>query len=137
MFNTNIKILVVDDMPSLRDLLKAYLRRLGYANISDAVDGNDAFKQLVQAKDSAAPFEMVISDWNMPNTTGLELLKKVRATAEWKNLPFILLTTESEKDKVMEAVLAQVSNYMVKPVDEENLKEKMRKVWEKLNPGKS
>lgn len=136
MFATSIRILIVDDMPSLRDLLKAYLRRLGYLQISEAGDGKDAFQLMVAAKASGSPFDMVISDWNMPVMTGLELLKMVRAQPEWKLLPFILLTTESEKGRVLEAVHAQVSNYMVKPVEEEVLKEKMLKVWEKLNPPK-
>lgn len=136
MFETGIRILIVDDMPSLRELLKAYLRRLGYKQISEAEDGRDAYQLMMAAKASGAPFELVISDWNMPNMTGLELLKLVRSVPEWKNLPFLLLTTENEKEKVMEAVLAQVSNYIVKPVEEEVLKEKLRKVWDKLNPGK-
>lgn len=133
MFPSQARILIVDDMPSLRDLLKAYLRRLNYRAISEAEDGRVAFQALLAAKASGAPFELIISDWNMPNLDGLELLKLVRATPEFKTLPFILLTTESEKAKVLEAVLAGVSNYMVKPVEEEMLKEKMKKVWEKFS----
>lgn len=132
MFAPNTKILIVDDMPSLRDLLKAYLRRLGFKVIHEAGDGHEAYTQMINAKAASAPFELVISDWNMPNTDGLELLKMVRGTPEWKNLPFLLLTTESEKGKVLEAVLAQVSNYIVKPVEEDVLREKLTKVWEKV-----
>lgn len=133
MFNHNIKILIVDDVSSLRDLLKAYLRRLGYLNITEADDGQHALNTLKNAHENKAPFELVISDWNMPNMDGLELLKKVRASPSWKTLPFILLTTESEKEKVLEALKADVSNYMIKPVDEVTLKEKMAKAWEKKN----
>lgn len=131
MFPPHTRILIVDDMPSLRDLLKAYLRRLAFRNISEADDGRMAYQALLAAKAAGAPFELVISDWNMPNLDGLEFLKLVRSSPEWKNLPFILLTTESEKAKVLEAVMAQVSNYMVKPVEEPVLKEKLTKVWEK------
>ena len=131
MFPPHTRILIVDDMPSLRELLKAYLRRLSFRNISEADDGRMAYQALLAAKASGAPFELVISDWNMPNLDGLEFLKLVRSSPEWKNLPFILLTTESEKGKVLEAVMAQVSNYMVKPVEEHTLKEKLAKVWEK------
>ncbi|RYZ68650.1 MAG: response regulator [Proteobacteria bacterium] len=131
MFPPHTRILIVDDMPSLRDLLKAYLRRLSFRNISEADDGRMAYQALLAAKASGAPFELVISDWNMPNLDGLEFLKLVRSSPDWKNLPFILLTTESEKAKVIEAVMAQVSNYMVKPVEENTLKEKLTKVWEK------
>ena len=131
MFPAHTRILIVDDMSSLRDLLKAYLRRLGYRNISEAEDGRIAYQALLAAKAGGSPFELVISDWNMPNLDGIELLKLVRSSAEWKNLPFLLLTTESEKTKVLEAVLANVSNYMVKPVEEEMLKEKLKRIWEK------
>jgi two-component system chemotaxis response regulator CheY len=136
MFPLQTRILIVDDMSSLRDLLKAYLRRIGFRNISEAEDGRIAYQALLAAKAGGAPFELVISDWNMPNLDGLELLKLVRSSNEWKNLPFLLLTTESEKAKVLEAVLANVSNYMVKPVEEDMLKEKLKKVWEKINPPK-
>ena len=121
-------------MPSLRDLLKAYLRRFGYKHITEAVDGRDAYQTMIASKAAGNPFELVISDWNMPNLTGLELLKLVRAIPEWKTLPFILLTTENEKDKVMEAVMAGASNYMVKPVEEKTLEEKLLRTWQKINP---
>lgn len=137
MFPVHTRILIVDDMASLRDLLRAYLRRLNYRNISEAEDGRIGYQALLAAKAGGAPFELVISDWNMPNLDGLELLKLVRSSPEWKNLPFLLLTTESEKTKVLEAVLANVSNYMVKPVEEEMLKDKLKKVWEKANPPKT
>lgn len=134
MFPTTTNILIVDDMPSLRDLLKAYLHRLGFRHITDAVDGRDAYQLMIASKAGGKPFELVISDWNMPNLNGLELLKLVRGIPEWKNLPFLLLTTESEKDKVLEAVHAQVSNYIVKPVEQKVLEEKLLRVWQKLNP---
>lgn len=137
MFPATTRILIVDDMPTLRDLLKAYLRRMGFRDITEANDGRDAYQLMVASKASGSPFELVISDWNMPNMDGLELLKVVRSLNEWKNLPFLLLTTESEKAKVLEAVLAQVSNYIVKPIDEETLHDKLKKVWDKYHPPKS
>lgn len=132
MFAPQTRILVVDDLSSLRDLLKAYLRRLGFKQISEASDGREAYQTMVSAKASGAPFELIISDWNMPNVTGIELLKMVRALPEWKNLPFILLTTENEKEKVMEAVQNGVSNYMVKPIEEKVLEEKLLRTWQKV-----
>ena len=133
MFPATSRILIVDDMQSLRDLLKAYLRRIGYRQISEAVDGRDAYQLMIAAKVTGAPFDLVISDWNMPVMDGLEFLKLVRNTPEWKTIPFLLLTTENEKNKVMEAVMAGVSNYMVKPVEEDTLKDKLRKIWEKIH----
>lgn len=131
MFPGTTRILIVDDIQSLQDLLRAYLRRLGFSVISEAPDGQEALKMLLDAQDRNQPYGLVISDWNMPNMDGIELLKSVREIPEWKNLPFLLLTTESEKDKVMSAVMAGVSNYIVKPVEESILKEKLTKIWEK------
>lgn len=134
MFGPNTRILVVDDMSSLRDLLKAYLHRLGFKQVTEAVDGRDAYQTLISGKAAGNAFDLVISDWNMPNLSGIELLKLVRAVPEWKNLPFLLLTTENEKDRVIEAVMAQVSNYIVKPVEEKVLEEKLLRAWQKHNP---
>ena len=131
MFSQTTRIFIVDDLPSLRDLLKAYLRRLGFLRIDEAENGQQALGMLVAAKNTGAAYQLVISDWNMPLMDGLELLKKIRAIPDWQSLPVILLTTESEKSKVVEAVQAQVTNYMIKPVDEDTLKEKLTKAWEK------
>lgn len=117
--------------------MKAYLRRLGFRQISDAEDGRDAYQAMISAKAAGISYELVICDWNMPNMTGLEFLKLLRAVPEWKALPFIMLTTENEKDKVVEAVMAGASNYMVKPVEEKMLEEKLLRVWQKLNPSDS
>jgi two-component system chemotaxis response regulator CheY len=131
MFPASTKILIVDDIQSLRDLLKAYLHRIGYWNLAEAADGQEALDLLWEADRNGEAFGFIISDWNMPNMDGIELLKRIRMVPDWKSLPFLLLTTESEKAKVVEAVQAQVSNYVVKPVDEQTLKEKMLKVWER------
>ena len=133
MFTQATRILIVDDVESLRGLLRAYLRRLGFVSIEEAEDGEIALEAMWQAQKENRPFELVISDWNMPNLDGLELLKRVRLVPAWKDLPFVILTTESEKNKVIEAVQANVSNYMIKPIDENLLKEKLAKVWEKKN----
>ena len=131
MFPASTKILIVDDIQSLRDLLKAYLHRIGYWSLSEASDGQEALDLLWAANKAGEDFGLVISDWNMPNMDGIEFLKRIRMVPDWKHLPFLLLTTESEKAKVVEAVQAQVSNYVVKPVDEQTLKDKILKVWEK------
>jgi len=136
MFPLNTRILIVDDISSLRELLKAYLRRLGYKDIVEAVDGQEAYQVLVSSKSSSmgVGIGLVISDWNMPNLSGLDLLKLIRANPDWKSLPFLLTTTENEKHKVIEAIQSGASNYMVKPVEEATLKEKLERTWEKLNP---
>lgn len=133
MFHSASKILIIDDTSSLRDLLKAYLRRMGFWNIHEAENGQDGLDKLWAAQNGNDPFHLVISDWNMPELSGIDLLRRVRMVPDWKNLPFLLLTTESEKAKIVEAVQAHVSNYMVKPIDEETLKEKLSKIWERLH----
>ncbi len=134
MFPPATRILIVDDMQSLRELLAAYLRRLGYKHITEAVDGEDAYKKLFEAKAGNTPFDLVISDWNMPNMNGIDFLKLLRANPDFKKLPFLLTTTESEKPKVIEAIQSGVTNYMVKPVEEATLKEKLERTWDKVKP---
>ena len=133
MFPLTTQILIVEDMVSLRELLKSNLRQLGYKHIAEAADGREAYQAMIATKASGKSFDLVISDWNMPVVTGLELLKLVRSIPDWKDLPFLLLTTENEKAKVMEAVMAKVSNYMVKPVTAQTLEEKLLRTWQKLN----
>jgi two-component system chemotaxis response regulator CheY len=133
MFPLDTRILVVDDMPTIRDLVKGHLKALGYKNITDAIDGEQAMQMMITAATAGASIQLVISDWNMPKMTGLEFLKQVRASSEWANLPFILLTSESERDQVTEAILAGVSQYVVKPFAAKSFEEKLKAVWAKHN----
>lgn len=135
MFPITSRILIADDMPSLRELLKAHLRRMGFKVIVEANDGQEAYQLMVSAKAAGSHFDLVISDWNMPGMNGVDLLKVVRAVEAWKNLPFIMLTTESEKSRVMEAILAGASNYIVKPIEANTLEEKLKAVWAKMQQG--
>lgn len=134
MFSPDTRILVADDMPTIRDLVKAQLKNMGFKTILEAADGEHAMNLLISNKQAGNPIQLVISDWNMPKMTGLELLKQVRASAEWTNLPFILLTSESERDQVTEAILAGVSQYVVKPFAAKIFEEKLKGVWAKHNP---
>lgn len=122
-----MKILVVDDFSTMRRIVRNLLKQLGYENIEEAEDGQEAFSKL-----KSDTFHFIISDWNMPNMTGIELLKKVRADGDLKNLPFLMVTAESEKEKVIEAIKSGVNNYIVKPFTAEILKEKMDKILEKM-----
>ena len=133
MFAPTTRILVIDDMPSIRELVKNHLKAMGYKNILEAQDGEEGLKALIQQNSSGSPVELVICDWNMPKMKGLDLLKQVRATAEWQNLPFVLLTSESEREQVTEAVLAGVSQYIVKPFAVKIFEEKLKTVWAKHN----
>ena len=119
----NIKILVVDDFATMRRILKGNLRQLGFSNILEAEDGRLALEELKKNK-----VDLIISDWNMPNMTGLELLKAVRGDESLKQIPFVMVTAEGQKDNVMEAAKAGVSNYVVKPFTPDTLEEKLKKV---------
>lgn len=131
MFPVTTKILIADDMPTIRDLVKNQLKALGYKSILEATDGEQALQLLIANNVPGSQIELVISDWNMPKMTGLEFLKQVRASQEWVNLPFVLLTSESERDQVTEAILAGVSQYIVKPFAAKSFEEKLRSVWAK------
>lgn len=127
MFDANTKILVVDDMTTMRKLVKKACVNLGFSQIEEAADGQKAWEKLLASGD----FQLIISDWNMPNCTGLEFLKRVRADSKFKNLPFILLTAESEASQIAEAISLGVSNYIVKPFTAEILKQKLEQTYKK------
>ena len=120
----NMKILLVDDFATMRKVIKNLLKQGGYNNIIEAEDGVSALKTLRSEK-----VDFVISDWNMPNMTGLELLKAIRAEDGISDLPFLMVTAEGLKENVVVAVKAGVSNYIVKPFTAEVLNEKIEKIF--------
>src|SRR5687767_1846251 len=111
MFRAETPILIVDDMMTMRKLVKKACSEIGFKTFTEAADGLLAWEALTKA---ATPIELIISDWNMPNCTGIDFLRKVRANPQYKHLPFLLLTAEAEAKQVTEAVTAGVSNYLVK-----------------------
>jgi two-component system chemotaxis response regulator CheY len=125
--NKKIKILIVDDFATMRKVIRNLLKQAGYENVAEAEDGMAALKLLKSTK-----MDFVISDWNMPNMTGIELLKAVRSDGELKAMPFLMVTAESLKENVVEAVKAGVSNYIVKPFTAEVLGEKIEKIMENI-----
>jgi len=122
--NLNITILVVDDFATMRRIVKGVLKKLGFKNIIEAKNGKTALSKL--KKEDVG---LVISDWNMPEMTGLELLKAVKTEEKFKDVPFIMLTAEGQKDCVIEAVKAGVTNFIVKPFTPDTLKEKLNAVF--------
>jgi len=127
MYNYKMKILIVDDFPTMRRIIRNLFKQLGFENIEEAEDGAQAFSKL-----KGGGFEFLCSDWNMPNMDGLELLKKVRSDGEMQKMPVLMVTAESEKEKVIEAIKAGVNNYIVKPFTAEVLKDKLDKIFEKM-----
>jgi two-component system, chemotaxis family, chemotaxis protein CheY len=132
MINTGIKVLVVDDMSTMRRIVKNVLRQIGFSDIVEAENGQDALTKL-----KAGGFGLVVSDWNMPVMQGLELLRAVRADAELKALPFLMVTAEAQKENLIEAVQAGVSNYVVKPFTAEVLQGKLEKIFANVQPAKT
>lgn len=127
MFNFGIKVLVVDDFPTMRRIVKNLLKQIGFENIDEAEDGVQALNKL-----KSGNYGLVVSDWNMPNMEGIDLLRNIRQEAEpLKNIPFLMVTAEAEKEKVIEAIKAGVDNYIVKPFTAEVLKEKLEKIADK------
>jgi len=120
----NMTILCVDDFSTMRRIVKTLLKQLGFKNILEADDGSTALAVLKEQK-----VDFIISDWNMPNMTGLDLLKAVRADDATKAMPFLMVTAEAEKESIVTAVKAGVNNYVVKPFKAEVLQEKIEKIF--------
>ncbi len=123
----SMKILIVDDFATMRKVVRNLLKQVGYENIVEAEDGALALRALKSQK-----IDFIISDWNMPNMNGLELLKAVRADGDLGKTPFLMVTAEALQENVIAAVKAGVSNYIVKPFTAEVLNDKIRKIVEKL-----
>lgn len=123
----NMRILVVDDFHTMRRVIMAVLNQLGFKNIEEAGDGEQAYKIL-----KTGGFDFVVTDWNMPKMTGVELLRSIRANDAIKDLPVLMVTAETEKSIVVEAIQAGVNNYIVKPFTAQIFQEKMNKIFEKI-----
>jgi len=126
MADKNLKILIVDDFSTMRRIVRNLLKELGFTNCDEAEDGVVALQKL-----KGGNFQFVVSDWNMPNMTGIELLKIIRADAELKHLPVLMVTAEAKKENIIEAAQAGASGYVVKPFTAATLEEKLNKVFEK------
>ncbi len=125
MADNKMKILVVDDFATMRRIVKNILKQLGYETVLEADDGSSAMNLLKTEK-----VDLIISDWNMPQMSGIELLKSVRTTDGLKDIPFLMVTAEGQKENVIEAVKNRVNNYIVKPFTPETLMEKITKIFE-------
>ncbi len=120
----SMTVLVVDDFATMRRILKNIFRQLGFENVIEADDGTTALETMKKNK-----IDLIVSDWNMPKMTGMELLKKVRASDEYKDIPFLMVTAEAQKQNVLDAVQAGVSNYVVKPFTAEQISDKLEKIF--------
>lgn len=124
----NMRFLVVDDFSTMRRIVRNLLKELGFTNVDEAEDGQVALHKL-----KTQHFDFVVSDWNMPNMTGIELLKAIRADPQFKTLPFMMITAEAKRENIIEAAMAGASGYIVKPFTAATLEEKMNKIFQAMN----
>ncbi|HZP13284.1 MAG TPA: chemotaxis response regulator CheY [Nevskiaceae bacterium] len=122
-----MKILIVDDFSTMRRIVKNALHDLGYTNMTEADDGATALPLLKEGD-----FEFVVTDWNMPGMTGIDLLKAIRADAKLKSIPVLMVTAEAQRDQIVEAAKSGVNGYIIKPFTAATLKEKIDKIFERI-----
>ncbi|MFA5172321.1 MAG: chemotaxis response regulator CheY [Sulfuriferula sp.] len=127
MADKNLKFLVVDDFSTMRRIVRNLLKELGYANVEEAEDGAQGLQMLKGAK-----FDFVVSDWNMPNMDGLQMLQAIRADPALASLPVLMVTAEAKKENIIAAAQAGANGYVVKPFTAATLDEKLSKIFEKL-----
>lgn len=123
-----MKILVVDDFSTMRRIVKNLLRDLGFSNTHEADDGSSAWPML-----QSGDFDFVVTDWNMPGMSGIDLLKKIRADERLKKTPVLMVTAEAKRDQIVAAAQAGVNGYVVKPFTAAALKEKIEKIFERVD----
>jgi two-component system chemotaxis response regulator CheY len=123
MTGSTMRILIAEDFATMRRIIKNVLRQAGYEQIIEAEDGTTALRSL-----KSDDIDLVIADWNMPNMTGLDLLKAMRSDDALKDIPFLMVTAEAKKDNIIEAIQSGASNYLVKPFTPEMLREKIDQV---------
>jgi two-component system chemotaxis response regulator CheY len=124
-FDPKMRVLVVDDFATMRRIVRNILRQLGFNNVVEADDGTSAWETLNREK-----IDFIVSDWNMPQMTGIELLRKVRASEKFAAIPFLMVTAEAQQENIIEAVQAKVSNYIVKPFTADTMKQKIDKIFQ-------
>lgn len=126
--NKNMKILIVDDFSTMRRIIKNLLRDLGFTNTAEADDGLTALPML-----RGGDFDFLVTDWNMPGMTGIDLLREVRSDAKLSSLPVLMVTAEAKRDQIIEAAQAGVNGYVVKPFTAAALKEKIEKIFDRVD----
>ncbi len=123
----DMRILIVDDFSTMRRIVKNLLNDLGYTNTAEADDGTTALTALRQSH-----FDFVVTDWNMPGMTGIDLLKAIRADDKLKHLPVLMVTAEAKREQIIEAAQAGVNGYIIKPFTAQTLEEKLAKIFERF-----
>lgn len=129
----NIRILVVDDMRTMRVVVKRALEKIGFTNLDEASDGSIAIRMLDESASMNDPYKIVFCDWNMPNVQGIDVLKHVRSHPKLNAIPFFMVTAEREKEQIIEAIQSGVSDYIAKPFTPQTIAEKLAKFLQKAS----
>ncbi|MGH1472209.1 MAG: chemotaxis response regulator CheY [Cellvibrionaceae bacterium] len=125
--DTSMKILIVDDFSTMRRIIKNLLRDLGFENTDEADDGTTALPMLKEGN-----YDFLVTDWNMPGMSGIDLLKAIRSDESLSSLPALMVTAEAKREQIIEAAQAGVNGYVVKPFTAQILKEKIDKIFERV-----
>lgn len=131
MLDPKFRILIVDDMVMMRKALTKFCREIGLTNITEASSGREAWEEVRSAN---PPFDLIISDWNMPEGSGLDLLKQVRSEQRLSTTPIIMITSEKEKEQIEQAIKAGASDYLPKPFTSDSLREKIQHLLDRIKP---
>jgi two-component system, chemotaxis family, chemotaxis protein CheY len=122
--NLNMKVLIVDDFATMRKIVRNVLKQIGFTNMAEADNGKNALKILKKEN-----IDLILCDWNMPEMPGIDLLKAIKSDDDLKNIPFVMVTAEAQKDNIIEAVKAGVNSYIVKPFSAETVNEKLNIIF--------
>ncbi len=136
-FPYETKILLIEDTEITRKIIHRMLYKMGYTNVVEAENGVEAWSEVEKSIRLSKPFQLIVADWKMPGMSGLELLRRIRADHRVSGTPFLLLTTNTRKDQVLEAIQAGVNNYLAKPFVLEVLEKKLRETWDQLQTRKA
>jgi len=123
----DLRILVVDDFPTMRRIVRGLLSELGYNDIVEAEDGEDALRVL-----RSKPIDFVVTDWNMPKMQGIDMLRAIRADQKLASIPVLMVTAEAKREQILAAAQAGVNGYVVKPFTAVTLKQKIERIFERL-----
>ncbi len=126
---TKLKVLVVDDMATMRRIVSDVLKEMGISNIGQAASATEGAAQLIEAHKTGAPYNLILSDWNMPELSGLEFLKLLRSKPTFKDIPFIMVTSEDTQENLTEAAAQGVSAYVKKPLNSDDLRGKIEAIF--------
>lgn len=132
MFPADTKVLIVDDLKTIRNILSDILKKTGMTTIDQCPDGKQALQMLEEAAETTAPYGLIVCDWNMPELTGIELLTKKNEHPKLKDTPFLMVTIESEREYVLKAIAMGVDDFVVKPFNEQTVIKKLQNVWNRV-----